>query len=114
MNGKGRRDKGKYYEIKIVNELKELFYPKAVSSRSESKRNDDLLKDIMYTGEFCIQCKAVERFAAYSQTLTDMKRNFPDEIPLIFHKRNHKPETVTLLKKDFYKLTKESTITFHG
>lgn len=113
MSGKASRDKGKYYEIKIVNELKEI-YPKAVSSRKESKATDDKQKDIMYTGEFCIQCKAQERFAKYSETLKEMKRNFPDEIPLIFHKRNHKPETVTLLKKDFYKLTKESTITFHG
>ncbi|KKK96768.1 hypothetical protein LCGC14_2659440, partial [marine sediment metagenome] len=25
-------------------------------------------------------------------------------IPLIFHKRNNKPETVTMLKEDFYNL----------
>ena len=65
------------------------------------------MKDLMYTGHLCIQCKATETSPSYPVILKQMKANFPDEIPLIFRKQNNKPETVTILKEDFYKFIAE-------
>ena len=101
MGGKASRVKGHTFERKIAEELRQWF-PDVVTSRSESKRADDKGKDLMYTSILCIQCKATETSPSYAVLLKDMKKNFPDEVPMIFRKQNNKPETVTMLKSDLY------------
>ena len=87
--GVNSRAKGHAYERKIITEMWRWF-PDVVSSRSESKRADDKMKDLMYTGKLCIQCKATETSPSYSVILKQMKINFPNETPLIFRKQNRK------------------------
>lgn len=98
INGK---KKGNAYELKVIQDLKEL-YPEAVSSRSESKRADDAGIDIMYTNNLQIQCKAVEQSINTHKILSGMPKN--GKMNLIFHKRNRQGETVTLSKEDFLQL----------
>ena len=94
------RKKGHSYELKIISELQRWF-PDAVSTRSESKRLDDKGVDICYTGEFHIQCKAVEKLGSQHDILGRMP---DDKIRLVVHKRNRKGETVTMWKDDFYRM----------
>ena len=110
MGGKASRKKGHAYELKIAEELRKWF-PDVVTSRSESKRADDKGKDLMYTEDLCIQCKATETSPSYPILLAAMQKEFPKEAPMIFRKQNNKIETVTMLKTTFYdildKLIKE-------
>ena len=106
MSGKASRVKGHVYERQLCTELWQWF-PDVVTSRSESRRADDKMKDLMYTGKLCIQAKCVETSPSYPIILKKMKENFPDEIPLIFRKQSRKPETVSMLKSDFYKFIAE-------
>lgn len=97
---KNARAKGANYELAIISEMKQWF-PDAVSSRSESKRLDDAKVDICYTGEFHVQCKAVEKLGSLHDILDSMPK---EKIRLVFHKRNRKGDIVALRKDDFYKL----------
>ena len=95
------RAKGHAYELQIVNRLKELGYD-AVTSRSESKRMDDLGVDIIDNTDFYIQCKAVEKL---KPSLHDILDRMPtDKVPVVYHKRNNKGSTVTLKANDFERL----------
>ena len=98
-----KRDKGHAYERKLRKELIELGYKDCVTSRDESRRTDNQGIDFVNTGSFAIQAKAAERSVPYWRLLQDMAKA-KKGIPLIVHKRNNKPETVTMLKEDFYKL----------
>tara|TARA_E500000081_G_C6078966_1_gene326796 strand:- start:549 stop:866 length:318 start_codon:yes stop_codon:yes gene_type:complete len=95
------RAKGHAYELQIVNRLKELGYD-AVTSRSESKRMDDLGVDIIDNTDFYIQCKAVEKL---KPSLHDILKRMPtDKVPVVYHKRNNMGTIVSLKLKDFEKL----------
>ena len=95
------RAKGHAYELQIVNRLKELGYD-AVTSRSESKRMDDLGVDIIDNTDFYIQCKAVEKL---KPSLHDILARMPtDKVPVVYHKRNNKSTVVSLKLKDFERL----------
>jgi len=93
--------KGREYEQKLAREFRELGYKDCVTSRSESRNTDNQGIDFVNTGSFAIQAKAAERSVPYWRLLQDMAKA-KKGIPLIFHKRNNKPETVTMLKEDFY------------
>ena len=95
------RAKGHAYELQIVNRLKELGYD-AVTSRSESKRMDDLGVDIIDNTDFYIQCKAVEKL---KPSLHDILARMPtDKVPVVYHKRNNKGSIVSLKQEDFERL----------
>lgn len=98
--------KGRAYEQKICRELIKLGYPDCVTSRSESRRTDDEGIDFVNTGSFAIQAKAWERAPSMPPLLQRMAKA-KKGIPLIFRKQNYKPETVTMLKDDFYLLMEE-------
>ena len=74
------------------------------TSRYASKRTDDSGIDFIGTGCFAIQAKATERTPTYSELLARMVKAESNKIHLIFHKRNNKLETVTMLKTDAYVL----------
>ncbi len=98
------RDKGIAYEQKLAKELRvEVGFKDCVTSRSESKRTDDQGIDFMYTGAFAIQAKATETSPSYPGLLQNMEKA-KKGIPVIIRKQNNKPETVTMLKADWYRL----------
>lgn len=99
------RNKGNSYELKVIRELNSMYWPGAVSSRSESKRKDDAGIDICYTDPYNIQCKAVERLGNIHQVLNSMPKD--ENINLVFHKRNRQGEVVSMTKEDFYKIIKQ-------
>ena len=101
MNSK---KKGNAYEQKIARELRDLGWKDCETSRYASKRTDDSGIDFIGTGCFSIQAKAMERTPTYSSILKQMEKASKNTIPLIFHKRNNKSETVTMFKKDAYVL----------
>ena len=99
MNSK---KKGNAYEQKIARELREHGWMDCETSRYASKRTDNSGIDFVGTGCFSIQAKALERTPPYTAILKQMVRADKNTIPLIFHKRSHQPETVTMFKKDAY------------
>jgi len=104
MAGRASRIKGHSYERKIVKELRELGFTECCTTRSESRRLDDAKVDIMNCSIFQIQCKAQERGVNHSLVLDSMPKD--TNINCLFHKQNRKPETVSLLKEDFYEIIK--------
>lgn len=96
------RQKGHTYERKIAEEFRQLGYTECLTSRLESKRQDDLGIDLCHTGMWAVQCKAVEKLGSYHDILKSMPQH--DKINVLFHKRNNKGETVTMSKNDFYKI----------
>lgn len=103
------RTAGHNWEREVINDLKKIGYPDAVSSRSESKRTDDAGIDIMFTGPFNMQCKNESKRPDYHKLITEM----PDGINLVLHKYTKKTEKgkfvtqgkyVTLEYKDFLAL----------
>ena len=101
MNAK---NKGNAYEQKLARELREHGWTNCETSRYASKRTDDSGIDFVGTGCFAIQAKATERTPTYSELLARMVKAESNKINLIFHKRNNKLETVTMLKTDAYVL----------
>lgn len=106
MASKGRsaRQKGHGYELKIKNEMIEMGFTKCETSRYESKKLDDAKVDLTNTAPLSIQCKAVENLGSAHSTLKTMPKD--DNINLVFHKKNHKGEVVSMMKEDFYKILK--------
>ena len=97
------RRKGIAYEIKLVNELKELFGNDEIgSSRNLSKHMDGLKCDIINIPMFNLQAKATEATPAYHKLLKQMPDN--ENYNLIFHKRNNQGEVVVMSKADFYEI----------
>jgi hypothetical protein len=97
------RNKGKAYELKLLNELRS-FYPEVLTSRNASKLTDDLGVDFVNTGNFAIQAKALERTPPYHDMLQDIEKNFPKKIALIIHSRNYKKDIAVMSKYRFYLL----------
>ena len=96
------RKKGHSYELAVIKMFRDLGWD-CVSSRSESKRTDDLGIDICYTDPFAVQCKAVEKLGSLHDVLAKM----PDKkgtYNLVFHKRKNKGSTVTMSKDTFFEL----------
>lgn len=98
------RQKGHTYERKIAEEFRQLGYTECLTSRLESKRQDDLGIDLCHTGIWAVQCKAVEKLGSYHDILKAMPKH--ERINVLFHKRNNKGETVTMSKDDFYIIIK--------
>lgn len=100
---KSSRNKGHAYERTIVQLFKELGWPDACTSRSESKRKDDEGIDCCYTDPFQIQAKAVEKLGSYHAILEKMKRR-KGMYNLIFHKRNRQGTIVAMELDDFLEI----------
>lgn len=98
MNG---RNKGHAYERKIAKEFRDLGYEDCATSRYESKKMDDLKVDLVNTGDYHVQCKAVEKGVYPHKILESMPK---DKIRVLFHKKNRQGEVVSMTKEDFYKL----------
>lgn len=99
------RNKGNTYERVIAQTCRDKGFSAAVCSRAESKNRDDAGVDICYTDPFNIQAKAVERFGKHHETLRAMPKD--GNVNVIFHKRNNKGTTVTMMEEDFWKLVEK-------
>lgn len=102
MSGATSRRKGHAYERTLAKEFRELGFSKCVTSRAESKTRDDQLVDLCYSGPWNVQAKYTANQPNFSALLSAMPRE-DGQINLVFHKKIRQPETVTMLKSDFYK-----------
>ena len=108
MASKGRsaRQKGHTLERDICKLLVQKGFI-AVTSRSESKRLDDLGGDIVSDFPFHIQAKFVERMSMpIHELLPAMAKAMIDKPPSVWHKRAHKNIVVSLQLEDFLELCK--------
>lgn len=113
---RNNRTAGNNYERQIVNELKQLGFPEAVTARSESKNLDDQGVDICNTPGYHFQCKNSKTNPKYTELLAAMPTTLytKDDVyfPVILHKKTKKAGTkfipqgefAILKKEDFYKL----------
>lgn len=99
------RKKGHEYERQVMHEFRELGFTECLTSRNESKRMDDLGVDLMHTGPWQVQLKAVERLGNLHKVLKAMPA-VTGKLNLVFHKRSRQGDTVTMRKEDFYALVK--------
>ena len=110
--GRNNRTAGNSYERKIVNELKELGFTDAVTTRSESRNMDNRGVDIMGDNlPIYIQCKNSQNTPNIHDLLTS--KLLPKSKPVvIFHKKTKKAsknfvvqgEYIYLKKEDFYNM----------
>jgi len=82
------RRRGIKWELDSIKAIKHLF-PKAVSSRAESRIRDAEKVDICYTGKFNIQCKLTNARIKYDRILKEMPEE-KGQINVIFHKFTRK------------------------
>lgn len=99
------RAKGNTYELRIAKLFQELGWGNCVSSRSESKRTDDLGIDLCYTTPFAIQAKAWERAPSYHEVLSSMPQK-KGIFNVLFHKKNRKGSIVAMSEADFIEIVK--------
>lgn len=76
------RRRGHGWELETIHHLKEIF-PRAVSSRQESRSRDAAKVDICYTEPFNFQCKLSTQKVDYHDILESMPN---DGINIILHK----------------------------
>ena len=100
------RDKGHRFELKIINELKQMGF-EAVSSRSESKNLDAKGVDIVSNFPMFIQCKFTLRLPDIWKVFGKMP---PSKPPVLFWSKAYKDDIVILRKKDFYNLIKHDRL----
>jgi hypothetical protein len=105
MASNRNRTAGHNYERQLVKEFKELGYGSCCTSRSESKNRDDAGVDLCYSGPWNVQAKYTKN-APNMHTLLDSMPKEEGQINVVFHKRKNVGETVTMTKKDFYRLEK--------
>jgi len=84
------RRRGISWELVCINAIKHIF-PKAVSSRAESKNRDAAKVDICYSGNFNIQCKLSNKRVNYDEILASMPEE-DGQINVIFNKLTRKTE----------------------
>jgi uncharacterized short protein YbdD (DUF466 family) len=94
------RTKGHAYERLLVKEFKGFGFD-TKTSRYANRELDDLKVDLVNTGFFNVQAKAVERLGSYHDILASMPQD-DNNYNTIFHKRNRKGEVVVMTKEDFY------------
>lgn len=104
------RKKWNNYEVKIMNEYKEMGYHNCKTSRNESKTRDDQKVDLCNTNPFNIQCKNYTNFSMWQaiKTLKEMpKETNINLIHLKTTKVGERWEVVILAKEDWYILVEK-------
>lgn len=103
--GKASRDKGKRGELEIAHILQEHGFP---ARRSVQFNGWQGAADVIGVDGIHIEVKRVERLnidTAMEQSRRDAKGG---EIPVVFHRRNHKGWLATLPLDDFIKIYKQT------
>lgn len=99
--------KGLGYEWKVRDNFRALGYVNACTSRGVDRSLDAAGVDLANTGEFLVQCKAVERGLSAHKILDNMP-NEKGKTRLMIHKKNirkqHGGEVVSMYWADFERL----------
>lgn len=107
---RNNRRAGHDFERILVNRFKKLGFTDCVSSRSQNRRLDDAKIDLAFTSPFAIQAKYTKVAPNMHDLLDQMQEacnTLPEVegcIPVVYHKRVNRGETVTLKAADFEKL----------
>lgn len=97
------RQKGHAFERALMEKFRVAGYKECVTSRSESKNEDDRGGDLCFTGPYRVQAKAVERLSPQiHEVLSRMHKD--SKINVVFHKRNRKGTVVSMTEEDFWVL----------
>ena len=98
--------KGKRGELSLVSKLKEYGFDTRRSVQYNGKA-DDGQADLVGLDGIHIECKNVERLNIYD-AITQAKHDArADELPTVFHKRNHCEWLVTMPLTEWIKLYRE-------
>lgn len=98
------RRKGKEGELELAKKLREYGYG-CRRGQQYSGANGDA--DVIGLPGIHIECKRVERLdllAAMEQSERDAR---PEEVPAVFHRKNHCPWLVTISLEDFIRIYRE-------
>lgn len=98
------RTKGHAFERYLAEKFRVLGFLDCLTSRLESKRQDDLGIDLCHTGKLQIQAKANEKLGPCHDILAKMPKN--GKWNFVFHKRNRKGVTVSLSEEHFFEIAK--------
>jgi len=104
------RTKGHQFERDMVIKLKPIF-PDVSTSRSQNRSLDDRGVDLVNTGNFRIQCKAVEKLGNIHTIIDYMDSKMLDDeygMNIVFHKRNRQGIIVSMRYEDFIDLIKNN------
>lgn len=95
------REKGADYERHIANRLKEYGYD-ARRGQQYSGANGDA--DVVGVHGLHIECKADERLNIFKAMEQSRKDARDWEIPIVAHKKNYKPDLITLDFDNFFEI----------
>ena len=99
--------KGLRYEWSVRDKFRALGYTYACTSRGVDRSLDAAGVDLVNTGDFLVQCKAVERGISAHKILDNMPREV-GKVRLLIHKKNitkqNGGEVVSMYWADFEKL----------
>jgi len=110
MKASGRRAKGHNYEREVAQKFRDAGHPDCVTSRSESKRTDDMGVDLCYTDPWQVQCKNQERISpSPHEILATMPKNGKKNI--LFHKRSRRGTIVCMDEETFWEILKNLDLT---
>lgn len=99
------RAKGHNLERRLAQIFRELGYTECLTSRLESKRQDDLGVDLCHTGHWQIQAKANENLGSGHKFLAKMPQK-KGKCNLLFHKKNNQGTIVSMMEEDFFIILK--------
>jgi len=96
------RKKGHAYELQVRDKFIDIGFTDCQTSRYASREMDDKKIDLCGTGEFQVQCKAVENLGPPHNVIAEM----PKGMNILFHKINRKGSVVSMSEETFFKLAK--------
>lgn len=99
------KQKGSRFERQIAARLRTELWPECYTSRFMGCAWDDYNGiDLIGTGNFNVQCKALERTPPYHTILKNMPQG--EKTNIVIHKRNNSGCIVAMELEDFIKLMK--------
>ena len=97
--------KGAGFERTVRDLFRDNGYTDAYRTNQFQGNHENGASDVSNTPFLHVECKAVERLNindAVKQASDDAKLQDKGEVPVVFHKKNHKPILVTMLSDDWF------------
>lgn len=101
-NGKLARDKGRTFELEVVNCFKPLF--RQAKRHLEFQKTEAKGYDLDHTGIFKVQCKRGRKYAPLSKIKEVQLPENSNEIPLLVTKGDYEQIMVGIYLDDFMRL----------